>query len=125
MVVYRLGAGKPAAVQFHPAVAIDKIDPPAIALLVLLDQFTHRFDRQPDPGNTDQLADIVVRPVVDEHGGTLPVGGVDIHVDLVLLTGGELPDTKIPGVDRVVSGYLFEHAGRMVIIAALLRDEEG
>ena len=109
--------------QYQRAGGIDKIDVTVEARLVAVDDVAHGVQGQADAGGADELAVVVNHAVVDEDGHAVAVGHVDVDIRFIIgLVHGA--HAVVPDVARLLRADGFQGAFRVIIFAALVRDEK-
>ncbi|MNT17132.1 hypothetical protein D3C72_1522680 [compost metagenome] len=102
---------------------IDEVHLTLVALLVVIDQAYHGFDRKTDAGDTDEVAAVVEHAVVDEHCHFVLVGHVQVDVDFIGRV--QFQHTVVPGVARLLRVDFLHYAFlRLVVVAGGAGDEK-
>ncbi|MCY1433223.1 hypothetical protein D9M71_492450 [compost metagenome] len=102
---------------------IDEVHLTLVALLVVIDQAYHGFDRKTDAGDTDEVAAVVEHAVVDEHRQFVLVGHVQVDVDFIGRVQFQHP--VVPGVAWLLRVDFLHYAFlRLVVVAGGTGDEK-
>ncbi|MNG95117.1 hypothetical protein D3C79_541430 [compost metagenome] len=108
--------------QHDEPLLVDEEHLALVALLIVIDQADHRFDRQADTGNADELAVVIEHPVVDEYREAVLIGHVEVDVDLVGRVHFQHP--LVPGIPRFLWVDLLQYAFGLVVDTRVAGDEE-